>query len=348
MFKKILLVRIGNIGDVLFTTPVIRKLRSSFPTAIIDIVTSPQGQIAVQGSPYIDNIFIYQKFPKLQRWFKRKIFINQLLKKKYDLCIVLESNLEYTQFAYRACPRALRIGIDSQFAQKFLNKTIEFSRKKHALENYLCVLSELLGIKTDPEDYAMDFFFTPPDSLKKELYQYVKGGFFVIHPSCSQGLPYRGWQADKLITVIKYLTAQGLNIFITGTAEDKEPALLLKELSGESLVHSFIGRSFNELACLIKNAKGIFCFDTGILHLARALGTPLLALFGPSDPKHTGPIGIGIYKVIRKDFSCGPCQYFADYRLAKKANCLNGNVTACMKAIEAEEVILAIKDIVHG
>jgi ADP-heptose:LPS heptosyltransferase len=168
MFKKILIIRIGNVGDVLFATPVIRKLRKTLKEASIDILTSPQGEPIVEANPYLNEIFIYHKFHKFLRWFKRRKLLNSLIRRKYDLCVVLESNFEYTQFAYRVSPKALCIGIDSPFSKKFLNKSVEFSNKRHAIENYLYVLSQLLDIEIEALDFNMDFFLKGPD---EQLYQ---------------------------------------------------------------------------------------------------------------------------------------------------------------------------------
>jgi len=347
MFKKILIIRIGNIGDVLFVTPVVRKLRKVFDSAQIDILTSPQGKIVVEKNPYLTNVFVYRKFHKITRWLKKRILFNKLFLNKYDLCVVFESNLEYTEFAYKIAKHALRIGIDSEFGKKFLHEMKEFSRSRHAVENYLDVISKLLNIEVSGSDYCMDFFFTE-DGDRVTPAKNSGNDFFIVHSSCSSYLPSKSWEIDKFAQVTKYLTSRGFKVFITGAVSDAEPNLLLEKLKNEKNIYSFIGRNLHEVANLIKEAKAVVCLDTGILHITRALGKPLVCLFGPSDPLHTGPIGPGVYKVIRKDFSCGPCQYSADYKKAQKAKCLDGKITPCMKAIEAEEVIKNLETIIDG
>jgi len=347
MFKKILIIRIGNIGDVLFVTPVIRKLRKVFGKAQIDILTSPQAKVIVEKNPYLNNIFVYRKFHKIGRWFKKRKLSRALLRNKYDLCVVFESNLEYTRFAYEIAPDALRIGVDSEFAINFLHKAKEFSYSRHAIENYLDVVSKLLNIKLLDDDYNMDFFFE--EDLKGRDLSGEKGkGFFIVHSSCSSYLPSKGWEIEKFARVSRYLINRGFSVFVTGAVSDKEPKLLLEELKNEKNIYSFIGKSLHEAACLIKQAKGVVCLDTGILHIGRALNKPLVCLFGPSDPNHTGPIGPGIYKTIRKDFNCGPCQYFAGYKKEQKGKCMDAKITPCMNAIEAEEAIKSLEAIIDG
>lgn len=343
MFKKILIIRIGNIGDVLFVTPVIRKLRKTFERAQIDILTSPQGKIVVEKNPYLNNVFVYKKFHKIERWIKKRLLLDRLSFNGYDLCVVLESNLEYTKFAARVAKPALRIGVDSEFGKKFLHKTKEFSRSRHAIENYLDIVSKLLNIEISDSEYCMDFFFSGCEGLSRE-----KGkDYFIVHSSCSSYLPSKSWEIDKFAQVAKYLINRGFSVFITGAASDAQPHLLLEKLKNEKNVHEFIGRHLNEVACLINQARGVFCLDTGILHIARALNKPLVCLFGPSDPQHTGPLGPGVYKTIRKDFSCGPCQYSSQYHQKEKEFCLDGKVTKCMSAIAAEEVMDAVSRIIN-
>ena len=347
MFKKILVIRIGNIGDVLFATPLIRILRKHYPQAVLDIVTSPQAQIVVKFNPYLNNVFIYKKFPRLQRIFLRKVFIEHLKKQHYDLCIVLESNKEYANFAKTICPNALRIGLESEFSEKNLHKTIEFSQKCHAIENYLKIAANL-NLPLDEACCSMDFFYPEPEEeLKRMIKGHAKKGFFIIHSSCSSYLPYRGWEIEKLAQVSKNIVNKGLDVFITGAATDREPKLLLSMLNSEQGVFSFLGKSLYEVAYLIKNSRGILCCDTGILHIAKALKVPLIALFGPSDVNHTGPIGSGKHEAIRKDFNCGPCHYSPQYRQKEKEFCLDGKVTKCMSAITVEEVMAAISRIIN-
>ena len=346
--KKILIIRIGNIGDVLFATPIIRILRKQYPQAVLDMVTSPQAQVVVRFNPYLNNVFIYKKFHRLQRMLFRKIFIEQLKKQHYDLCVVLESNKEYTNFARKICLKALRIGIESEFSGKNLHRSTEFSYKCHTVENYLKIVFKLLKIPLDKECCNMDFFYPEPDEeLKRIIKEHSKKGFFIIHSSCSSSLPYKGWEIDKLVEVTRGIIKKGFDVFITGAAMDKEPSILLSVLNNEQGVFSFLGKSLYEVAYLIKNSRGILCYDTGILHIAQALKVPFVTLFGPSDIIHTGPIiGNKKYEVIKKDFKCGPCQYSPQYHQKEKEFCLDGKVTKCMSAIMVEEVMAAINRII--
>ncbi len=348
LFKKILIYRDGNIGDVLFVTPVIRKIRQVYPYAVIDILTSSHGKVAVEFNPYLNHIFIIKKFPKINRWFCKPMLVRRLLSQHYELCIVLETSQKNLEFAYKICKKAFRIGFESELACGLLDKSVELSYNRNVIENSLLVVSNLLNLKIVEEDFKMDFFFPSVSflsAIQNELALYSSAKILVVSPSCSCYFPYRGVEIAKLVEVINYFTGKGVVVFITGTKNDKEPVELLNRLKYNVNVHSFIGRKFYETAFLIKQSMAVLCYDSGVLHLAGALRKPLVALFGPSDSNHTGPLDSGVAKIIRKDFECGPCNYSPGYRLKEKNNCLDGNVTPCMKAISVEEIIKALEGV---
>lgn len=337
MYKKILIIRIGNIGDVLFVTPLIRKLRAHFPESQVDVLTSPQASVVLTRNPYINSVFIYEKYHKVDRWFKRKLFLRKLKLRGYDLCVVLESNLEYLKFARAACERATRIGIGSAHSKEFLSKEAPFLQTRHAVENYLALL-QLLDIHFSRDDLSMDFFVEDTPAA-------VASDYVIVHPNCTRYDPFRGWPIDRFAQLIEYFTKKGVTVYVTGSARDIESDKLLKNFQGRDLVKGFIGKDLLEVAKLIKNAKLVVCCDTGILHLTQALHGKLVALFGPSDPKHTGPVGPGSYKVVRKPFDCGPCNYYPEYHKEQKAQCMRAEYVKCMNGIELKDVLGAIEEI---
>ncbi|MFH1395177.1 MAG: glycosyltransferase family 9 protein [Candidatus Omnitrophota bacterium] len=350
--QRILVVRIGNIGDVLMATPLVRKLKTMFPQTAIDFVVSPHAEFAVKGNKYIDKLYVYRKYRKVARAVRKFLFNRQIKKNKYDMCFVLESNREYMQFAYDVTGKdTLKIGYDGYECSNLMDKKKKYSYKMHVIENQLFLLRDFLNAEISVSDFTMNFWF--PENVLEDLRSGMDnelkshGDYFVVHPGCTEYLPLRAWQPEKFAEVINFITASGKNVFITGSNNDKKVIDdIFKACGNLQKVNVFIGRNIWEAAYLIKKAKGVLSLDTGILHLTRALGASLTGLFGPSDPAHTGPIGKGAYKVIRKDFKCGPCHYYPEYRLEDKKKCLDGNVTSCMRAISSEEVISLVKGMI--
>ncbi|MBU0683845.1 MAG: glycosyltransferase family 9 protein [Candidatus Omnitrophota bacterium] len=349
---RILVVRIGNIGDVLMATPLVRKLKTMFPQTAIDFVVSPHAEFAVKGNKFIDNLYVYRKYSKVNRKLRKFLFKRRIRRNKYKICFVLESNREYMQFAYDVTDKnTLKIGYDGYACSNLLDKKNKYLYKTHVIENQLFLLRDFLKAEILEPDFRMDFWF--PENISRKFSEEVgrelksAGDYFVVHPGCTEYLPLRAWQSEKFAEVINFVADKGLNVFITGSKNDKKVIDdILNACGNMQNVTVFIGKNIWSAARLISRAKGVVSLDTGILHLTRALGTPLVGLFGPSDPAHTGPIGEGFYKVIRKDFKCGPCHYYPEYRLEDKKKCLDGNVTPCMKAITAHEVISLVEGMV--
>jgi len=343
--NRILVVRVGNIGDVLMTTPLVRKLKKLFPDAPIDFVVSPHAEFSVRANPYIDKVYVYRKYRKALRKIKRFLFKHALRKNKYKMCFVLESNREYMQFACDVSGKdTLKIGYDGYECSELLDKKNVYSYDMHVIENQLFLLRDFFDADIREDDLAMDFCF--PEVVLKKLQAGLGkeidalGEYVVMHPGCTEYLPLRAWDAEKFAQIINFVTKKGTHVFITGSNNDLEIIdNILKKCEAPRKVTIFAGKDIWSAAFLISKAKRVLSLDTGILHLTRALGTPLVGLFGPSDPAHTGPIGEGEYEVIRKDFKCGPCHYYPEYRIQDKKKCLDGKVTPCMKAITAQEVM---------
>jgi len=343
--NRILIIRIGNIGDVLMTTPLVRKVKQLFPRAEIDFIVSPHAEFAVRANPYIDKVYVYRKYRKVARKIKRFLFKRKIRKNKYKMCFVLESNREYMRFACDVSGKdTLKIGYDGYEESSFLDKKKEYSYKIHVIENQLFLLRDFFDADISKSDLKMDFYF-PKDILEelkatlgKELNQV--GEYVVLHPACTECLPLRAWEAEKFAEVANFFSKRGTKVFITGSHNDlKVIEDVRKRCVDVRRVKTFVGKNIWRAAYLLSRARGVLSLDTGIFHLARALNVPIIGLFGPSSPAHTGPIGEGKYKSIRKDFKCGPCHFYPKYRLKDKKKCLDGNVTPCMKAITVREVI---------
>ena len=343
--ERILIVRIGNIGDVLMTTPLARKLKGMFPRAEIDFVVSPHAEFAVRANPYIDRVYVYRKYRKALRKIRRFFFKRALRKNKYKMCFVLESNREYMRFAYDVSGQnTLKIGYDGYECSGLLDKKREYSYEAHVIENQLFLLRDFLGTDISENDFKMDFCF--PESVSAKMKEVLDkeldtiGKYYVVHPGCTEYLPLRAWNAEKFAEVINFITGRGRHVFITGSNNDREViANIMKCCKNKREVTIFAGRDIWEAARVVSKARGVLSLDTGILHLTRALGVPLIGLFGPSAPAHTGPIGAGEYTALRKEFKCGPCHYYPAYRMEEKKKCLDGKITPCMKAITAREVM---------
>lgn len=158
-----------------------------------------------------------------------------------------------------------------------------------------------------------------------------KTGGGVMCPGAEYG-PAKRWPADRFAEVIRQ-TAGVVEWSIVGTGRDREVAAKIRELAGETVVRDLTGQtSMEELMRILAGARVLLTNDTGTMHLAAVIGTPLVAVFGSTEPRLTGPLGVR-HRVIRHYVECSPCflrECPLDFR--------------CMNGVEPDQVAQAVRE----
>lgn len=341
-FNKILVIRTDRVGDVVLSTPVLKALRENYPSAHIAIMVSPYTREIVEGNPYIDEVITYDKDKEDKGLIRFWKFVAALRKKRFDLAIVLHTKKRTNLITYFAnIPR--RIGYRDKNFGFLLTDKIEDARPlglKHEVDYCLAVLDKL-GIKAkDKTTYV---------AIKKEDLVWARnfleaGGIskndiiVCLHPGAScvskRWLGMRFIElADKLVE--KYyakiiLIASGSDVKI---AED-----IAKNIKGEVL--NLAGKTnLSRLAAVLKRSQLFISNDSGPVHIASAVGTPVISIFGRNQaglsPVRWGPIG-KLDRYLHKDVGCAVC-------LAH--NCKIG--FECLKAITVDDVLGEVDSILE-
>ncbi|MBF0485625.1 MAG: glycosyltransferase family 9 protein [Candidatus Omnitrophica bacterium] len=351
MVKKFLIIMSDRMGDMLMTTPVLRKLRKSYPGCRVDLLTSWRRKQIIEGNKYIDRVYIYQKFSDAlleKRWITAlKAF---WIRQNYTACLVFSASEEQHRLAFEAGgKKCLKTGFAFSNTP-WLDKTVLPDRSVHDIVNKLSLLREALGLKISARDYDMDFVIARGAAIRIKKYlksQGISSGgkYFVIHPGCSSDFPFRRWSTKGYIEIAQFLRKQGFKVFVTGQGEEWVYANQIM-LGGQPGAQLFVDRPIHELAALIKGARGLLCADTGILHLSRALKTPVVSLFGPTTSVETGCVGQGIYKMIQAKGDCPACFAVVKGEFTFKRVCTNLYPPApCMASITPGQVKEAIQQI---
>jgi ADP-heptose:LPS heptosyltransferase len=145
------------------------------------------------------------------------------------------------------------------------------------------------------------------------------------------------WEADRWRALAKSLLAEGAGVVLTGSRDDESTAAAILAGLDPSPV-SLVGRlTLPELAAVLREADLMIGVDSGPLHIAAAMGTPVVALFGPTDPRRTGPLGPG--KVLRHDLPCSPCL---------QRRCQIADTFRCMRDLSVAEVLDAARELLRG
>lgn len=308
--KKIL-IRVTNwIGDAVLTTPAIATISQTFPEAQITVLAKPAVAELFLENPFIHEIMIYQDHRRHRGIFGKLRLILDLREKHFDLAILLQNAFEAALLAFMAgIPQ--RLGYARDRRAWLLTHPVPLgkeAREKHQLTYYLDLL-EPLGVTVSDRKLVLvvtsDEERAAWDRLKQDHMQrsdLIMG----INPGSTYGTAKR-WVPERFAELAdRLMTEQGAKVLIFG---GREEAGLAKEIYDRMKQKPilFTGQtSIRELMALIKQCRLFITNDTGPMHIANALGVPVVAIFGSTNPKTTSPAQPG-YRLVRKGVSCSPC-----------------------------------------
>lgn len=290
--KKILLVRNDNIGDLICTTPAIEALRKKYPEARIDIVVNSYNHMAVDGNPFIDAIYCYTKpkhvkgtGAKIRAFLNKTKMIWQIFQNRYDAVVVLRAGYSgsATLFA-KICRNAIcKAGVKNPKGSDPFTHHIEPPIKMHEVEFcYRCF--EPFGVQNGGEKTL----FVLPEGLESRYAD--QAGAILFH--ISSRIPDNRYPKKKILEVLQGLS--GHKVIITAEPQDHQ---LAAEIEQESEAHFLRTESFMDMAALLKWAKLFIGLDGGVIHLAPALGVPIVTIVGKTYMQRWHPWGYEKYLV---------------------------------------------------
>ncbi len=331
--KKILVVKLDHIGDMVLSTPVYHNLKLQFPSAELHVLANSIAGELLSYNPYVDRIINYDS--KFHTPLKYKGLINdiklliKLKKERYDLIVDLRGNF---------LSLALALLKGSRYRADFGTNSI-MTRKKlgsvHKLNRGLDILRSA-GIATPvnmPEIYISD----KEEAYIKELFgKYNLTKNLKVVFSAGAAWPPRRWPVENFIKLGKSLCNdyQAKILLIGSRDELKLNKIITRSLDGCAIN---LAGSLNllQLAALLKHVNLMVSNDSGPAHIAAAMGLPLVVLFGPENPNKFRPIGRKVI-VIQKKVECSPCDQTVCNRTPN-----------CMELISVEEVYQRIKDLLN-
>lgn len=282
--STILVIITRRIGDVLLVTPLLRSLKLAWPDAALDVLVFDNTRGILAGNPDIRHIITIPERPTLGQHLR----LLMRLWHRYDLALSTLAGDRPTLYAWLAGKR--RIGLlspaaDQAWKRRLLDSWAAFDNVDTHTVNMYLALADLLGIDRR-YDITLAWTARQADHVKT-LVPAGRYAVFHVYPKFA----YKTWVAHEWSTLAHWLSARGVRVVLTGSADQDELryiADLLPGLPADTL--NLAGQlSFGEVAFLLSGASAYVGPDTAVTHIAAAVGTPTVALFGPSNPVKWGP-----------------------------------------------------------
>ncbi|MDI6758687.1 MAG: GT4 family glycosyltransferase PelF [Candidatus Omnitrophota bacterium] len=335
---NILVIKFSSLGDVVLSSAALRAIREKFKTNYkISLLVSAPSKDAVLASPYIDELLVVDFNGKDKGWLGFLRLGRELRKKNFDIVIDLQNNRKSHILAILSLALE-RYGYDRKFGFLLNHRLKEEKVSVGALAHQFRIL-KMLGIDlTDSRlevwPLACDIQYV--DEFLGSQWLSAKGRIVGLNISASQKWQTKNWLFKHMVKFCEELGRRDMRVVLTGTEKDNLTAeALLKSVKNARLINTCGKTTINQLACLIKRCSVFVSCDSSPLHIAAAVGTPFVALFGATDPKrHLAQVKECL--VIKKDLACSPCY---------KPRCRNKK---CMELITPQEVLEAVEKLVHS
>ena len=314
--NRILVVNVNWLGDVIFSSPIFKALKASYPQAKISCLAVPRVKEILESIPEIDEIIIYDEKGKHWNPLAKFFLIAQLRRQKFDVAFLLHGSWTRALLVFLAgIPQ--RVGYDRKGRGIFLTHHVNpLKGPIHRRDFYLNVI-ESFGIKVTDRRTALAVDPEAQEGIQITLQRKgIKPEDFcvVIHPGANWNL--KRWPLENFALFAQQLLESGCKVVMAGSSQD-EPLVrdMIHHPSMKGLRPVVLtGQTdLKQLIALMKRADVVVSSDSGPLHIANNVGSKVVGIFGPTRPEVTGPCGSGRVTVLQKAVGCNrePCYYLS-------------------------------------
>jgi lipopolysaccharide heptosyltransferase I len=313
--QRILIIKPSALGDIVHALPVLGLLRRRWPEAQVSWLVTPACAGLVERHPQIDEVVRFDRHGFSSAWWNPRSagkllqFSRDIREREFDLVIDLQGLFRSGWFL-RQTAAPVRVGFSNarEMGWLFYTHRVESSWEDHAVERYLCV-AEALGLGREP----VEFTFAVDDADRKAIAAMTGDEpYAVLMPGANWET--KRWSVERFAGLVEPLRRRfGLRSIVAGGSADR---VLAEQIPG---ARDLTGRTgLRQLVALLERAALVIAPDTGPMHIAAALGRPLVTMYGPTNAVRTGPYG-RMDSVIRIDIPCSPCYA----RRCSHKSCLN-------------------------
>ena len=344
--RRLLLVKPSALGDVVHALPVAATLHRRYPNIALHWLVEEEAADIVRGHPALSGVVVSGR----KRWLRQlqrpaqipttlgeiRCFAAELRNRRYDAVLDLQGLLKSALYVL-ATGAPIRVGFAEgrEGAPWILtHRIVAPPQPVHAVDRYLA-----LAAAVDATDPVRDFHISlSPEDLAAARSHLatcrVPPGCprVALHPAARWRTKL--WEVPRWRELATALLSEGMGVILTGSRED-EPlgTAILAGLHPQPL--SLIGSlTLKQLVAVLREVDLLVTVDSGPMHLGAAVGTPVVALFGPTDPLRTGPLGPG--RILRRELPCSPCL---------QRRCRIADIYRCMRDLSVAEVLGAVRDL---
>jgi predicted lipopolysaccharide heptosyltransferase III len=342
--KRILLIQLGDIGDVVLTIPSIRALKENHPHSRTFVLVRRTARELIEGLPWVEGVISVDKDKRKfsDEIIYQKDFLLRLRKRRFEVAIDLRTGTRGAILSMLSGAR-LRIGRHANDGRLWRNRLFtHLVKPENEMEQYSALhsLNILAPFNVTTKDISPELIV--PKEREKRAENIIKEEqvlpdepLVALHPFSRWG--YKEWPGENYVTVIDHLRSRYVvSIIITGSIHERERVahIVRKCKTG---VYNLAGKtSLGELAAVLKKCSLLIGIDSAPMHIAAAVGTPTVTIFGPSSPTNWAPRGEQ-HNTVCKDLPCVPC---------RQKGCNGSEVSRCLDELSAEEVIPIVDSIV--
>ncbi|MEE9165581.1 MAG: lipopolysaccharide heptosyltransferase II [Nitrospinota bacterium] len=328
--ERILLIKPSSLGDIIHGLPVLKALHDKWPDAKISWAVKDIYADILNGNSYINELILLNKSSLTTSILP---FRKKLRHGSFDLAVDMQGLFRSGLIAFLS-GAAVRIGFSNarELASLFYTHKVDAPLSLHAVDRNLklaaslgCEIQEIkfpLNLNPEAEQEALDFLQKNQLDTRRPLVTFVPGARW----------EKKRWPPASFSRLGDLLNQKlGAGIIVAGSRQENrlihEIRSAMKNISAEA-----VDFSLTKLTALLSKSDAVVTNDSGPMHIAVAMGTPVVALFGPTDPRRTGPYTKKCL-IIQRDLECRPCF---------RKQCSQGSFE-CMESISVEEVLEGVK-----
>jgi lipopolysaccharide heptosyltransferase II len=326
---RILVLRLTALGDVLLCTPVLGALRRLFPEAELDLCTDARYAALFEEHPDLTRVVPYEHGGA--GWWALG---QRLRKRRYDVVVDLQHKVRTGILARLARPRRRLTLVKRRMCDwvpSLWGRPLRLTA--HTADLYVQAVAPLGVPPLGADERRLRIALSPE---ARERAQKVLCGLGIAAPFLAlapgAGHATKRWGAARFAALAELLQARGLGepLAVGGPADRAE-------IEQSGLRSTPLDLDLPVLAAVLARARALVCGDSGPLHLAAAVGTPVVGIYGPTDPRRWGPVGVP-HRVVRLPLACAPCRDHGGPRCPLGTH-------ACMRDLDPARVADALAEL---